>query len=44
MIILIALVLLGVAFLPVICIWCVKEEKGLEEGLKDWIDDSANDV
>lgn len=31
-------------FLPVLYIWCIKPRKSIKEGLKDWIEESANDI
>ena len=31
-------------FLPILYIWCIKPNKSIQEGLKDWIDESADDV
>lgn len=31
-------------FTPVIYIWCIKPRKSLKEGLKDWIEESADDI
>ena len=30
-------------FLPIYYIWCWKPNKSIKEGLKDWIDESADD-
>ena len=30
-------------FSPVIYIWCIKPRKSLQDGLRDWLDESADD-
>lgn len=43
--IIIGIFLCFVAFYgPVIYIWCIKPHKSLKEGLRDWLDDSADDI
>ena len=32
-----------IGFLPTYYIWCWKPNKSIKEGLKDWIDESADD-
>jgi len=47
MIIVYILAVIGLIMLwisPVIYIWCIREKKGLRDGLRDWLDDSADDI
>lgn len=37
-------VVFAVIALPVIYIYFIKPKKSLKEGLKDWIEESANDI
>ena len=30
--------------LPVIYLWCVKPGKSIQDGLRDWLDESAEDI
>lgn len=45
--ILLALVCIGVVMLlmaPVVYIWCIKPNKSLTDGLREWFDESTDDL
>lgn len=36
--------LMTVLFSPIIYHWCIKENKSLQDGLRDWIEESRDDL
>lgn len=41
---LIMLLTISLFVIPVIYIWVIKPKKKLKDGLKDWVDESENDI
>lgn len=37
-------IFITVYFAPIIYIWCIKPNKSLKDGLRDWINESSEDI